>query len=78
MTDLRPLRILGILLCGGLLVAPTVASYHERLQPIALDVIRALFPLWIGMLIQLSIDERCARERAARERERAAREGRGE
>ncbi|WP_438024117.1 hypothetical protein [Sorangium sp. So ce233] len=70
-TDQRPLRILGMLLCGGLLAAPAVAGYHEPLQPMALDVIRALFPLWIALLIQLSIDE-------GRARERAAREGRGE
>lgn len=68
MTDTTPPRILGILLCGGLLAAPTVASSPERLQPMALDVIRALFPLWIGWLIQLSIDEGRSRERASRER----------
>ncbi len=67
-TDPRPLRIFGILLCGGLLAAPTVANYHEPLQPMGLNVIRALFPLWIALLIQLCIDEGRARERAARER----------
>ncbi|WP_437593363.1 hypothetical protein [Sorangium sp. So ce1000] len=64
----KPLRMVGIVVCGVALAAPGILCFGERSPGLLkiVDFVRTLFPLWFVLLVQLSIDEGRARERAAR------------
>ncbi len=68
----RPLRVIGIIVCGTLLAAPQIVcltSSSPRLLAAAHNV-GLLFPVMFWALSRFWIDEGRAQEREARARER--------
>ncbi|AGP38180.1 hypothetical protein BE04_44565 [Sorangium cellulosum] len=64
----QPLRTIGIVVCGVALGAPAVVCHDAHSPSLGriVDVVRTLFPLWIYLIVQLSMDEGRVRERRAR------------
>jgi hypothetical protein len=71
----KTLRITGIVVCGGLLLAPQVVCYLNASPGLLkwMNLVRLLFPLTFYVLANLLIDEGRARERADQESRRMAR-----
>jgi hypothetical protein len=66
----KPLRIIGIIVCGAMLGVPPMVCFtgaSARVMEV-MHLISLLFPLTFYVLSNLFIDEGRARERAARER----------
>jgi hypothetical protein len=66
----KPLRVIGIIVCGAMLGVPPVVCFtgaSTRVMEV-MRFISLLFPLTFYVLSNLFIDEGRARERADRER----------
>ena len=65
-------RGIGIVLCGGMLLAPQVVCFLDASSNLMkwMNLVRLLFPLTFYVLANLLIDEGRARERADQERRR--------
>ena len=66
-------RMVGIVVCGGMLLVPQVVCSVGASPGImkAADVVRLCFPLTFTVLVQLCMEEGRARERERADREKA-------
>jgi hypothetical protein len=73
----KPLRVIGIIVCGAMLGVPPMVCFigaSARVMAV-MHFISLLFPLTFYVLSNLFIDEGRARERAERERQARERQG---